>query len=206
MYQPTHFKEERPQIQHALIRSHPFGLLVSAGPDGPEANGIPFLLDAAAGSHGILTAHIARANSQWKTIHAQHVLAIFQGPQAYISPSHYETKRQTGKVVPTWNYVMVQVRGTAIVHDNRDWLLAHVNALTNRHEEQRSQPWSVSDAPPDYIESQLRGIVGIEVIISHIDAKWKVSQNRPPADQSGVADGLDAKHPDMAALVRIAKS
>jgi len=202
MYQTTHFKEERLEVQHALIEAHPFGLLISVGPDGPEANGVPFLLDAGGAPLGVLKSHVARANDQWRNLDGQRVLIVFQGPQAYVSPSLYETKRETGKVVPTWNYVMVQARGFVRVHEERDWLHAQVSALTKTHEQGRSQPWAVSDAPALYIESQLKGIVGIEIIIDVIEGKWKVSQNRPEVDRRGVAHGLADDHAEMIKLVR----
>ena len=201
MYQPPQFKEERLDVQHALIKAHPFGLLVSQGLEGLEANGIPFLLDAASAPLGVLKTHMARANGQWRNLDGQSVLAVFQGPQAYISPSHYETKRETGKVVPTWNYVMVQARGVARVHEDASWLKAQVSALTDGHEASRAQPWAVSDAPSAYIESQLKGIVGVEIAITAIEGKWKVSQNRPEADRRGVAAGLP-DNPEMVELVR----
>jgi transcriptional regulator len=127
---------------------------------------------------------------------------VFQGPQAYVSPSFYETKRETGKVVPTWNYAMVQVRGVAQLRADPDWLGKQIEALTTRHEFGRTPSWAVSDAPRAYIESQLRGIVGIEIEIAAIEGKWKVSQNRPEADRRGVADGLSQSSPAMADLVR----
>ena len=202
MYQPPHFREERLEVQHALIRAHPFGLLISNGPEGLEANGVPLLLDAHDASLGRLRAHVARANGQWRNLDGQRVLIVFQGPQAYVSPSLYETKRETGKVVPTWNYAMVQARGIARVHEERDWLHAQVNALTKAHEQGRGQPWAVSDAPASYVESQLKGIVGMEIIIDAIEGKWKFSQNRPEADRRGVAAGLQGDHPEMTALVK----
>jgi len=202
MYQPPHFKEERLDVLHALIRAHPFGLLVSVGPDGPEANGLPFLLEASATPFGTLKAHLARANGQWRNLDGQTVLAVFQGPQAYISPSLYETKRETGKVVPTWNYVMVQARGVVRVHEDAGWLKAQVSALTDKHEASLPQPWAASDAPVTYVESQLKGIVGLEIVITAIEGKWKVSQNRPEADRRGVATGLGPDQVDMAALVQ----
>ena len=202
MYQPTHFREERLDVQHALIKAHPLGLLISVGPDGPEANGIPFLLDSAAPPLGVLKCHVARANGQWRNLDGQKVLAVFQGPQTYISPAHYETKRETGKVVPTWNYVMVQVRGVARVHEEQTWLRDQVQALTDSHESPRAAPWRVSDAPEPYIESQLKGIVGVEITIELIEGKWKVSQNRPEPDRRGVAAGLGLEQAEMAELVR----
>jgi transcriptional regulator len=201
MYQPPLFKEERLEVLHALIKTHPFGLLISVGADGPEANGMPFLIDPTAGSKGVLKAHLAKANAQWRGLDGQKVLCVFQGPMAYVSPSHYETKRETGKVVPTWNYVMVQARGIARVHEDAAWLRAQVGALTDKHEAERPEPWAMSDAPDDYIASQLKGIVGLEIIIDEIAGKWKVSQNRPEADRRGVAEGL-ADNPEMVALVK----
>ena len=202
MYQPAHFKEERLEVQHALIKAHPFGLLVSVRPNGPEANGVPFLLDSETAPLGVLKTHVARANNQWRNLDGQNVLAVFQGPRAYVSPSNYETKRETGKVVPTWNYVMVQVRGMARVHEDAHWLKAQVTSLTQTHEAGLAQPWQVSDAPSTYIESQLKGIVGIEIAIVSIEGKWKVSQNRPEADRRGVADGFGEGAAVMADLVR----
>jgi transcriptional regulator len=201
MYQPTHFKEERLEVQHALIAAHPFGLLISSGPQGLEANGLPFCLHRSVGPLGTLSAHMARANGQWQGLDGCEVLAVFQGPQAYISPSLYETKKETGKVVPTWNYAMVQVRGIARVHADAPWLDAQVQRLTDRHEHARAHPWAVTDAPAPYIASQLRGIIGIEIEISAIEGKWKVSQNRPEADRKGVAQGLGASDGAMTDLV-----
>ncbi len=202
MYQPPHHREDRLDVQHALIERHPFGLLISTGPEGLLANGLPFLLRREAGALGTLAAHMARANEQWRTLDGQSVLVVFQGPQTYITPAFYETKRETGKVVPTWNYAMVQARGLARVHADPAWLDGQIGALTDRHEEKRPRPWAVEDAPRPYIESQMRGIVGVEIEIAAIEGKWKVSQNRPEADRRGVAEGLANAAPDMAALVR----
>lgn len=206
MYQPPHFRETRTEVLHALIRAHPLGLVVSNGPDGPIANPLPFVLDAAQGKRDLLRAHFSRANPQWRAIAADPettVLVVFQGPQAYVTPSWYETKRETGKVVPTWNYVIVQVRGRASIADDADWLRAQIGELTSIHESGRADPWQVTDAPDDFIAAQLRGIVGLEIEISAIEGKWKVSQNRPVADRTGVAEGLDGEAAsDMAGLVR----
>ena len=202
MYQPPHHREDRLDVQHALIQSHPFGLLISSGNDGLLANAIPFLLQPTLGSLGTLEAHMARANGQWREIDGQRVLVVFQGPQSYVSPSFYETKRETGKVVPTWNYAMVQVRGVARLRSDPDWLAKQIDALTVRHETGRTPSWAVSDAPRTCVESQLRGIVGIEIEIAAIEGKWKVSQNRPEADRRGVADGLSQSNPAMADLVK----
>ena len=202
MYQPPHHREDCLDVQHALIQSDPFCLLISSGAEGPLANAIPFLLQPTLGPLGTLECHMARANGQWRDIDGQQVLVVFQGPQAYVSPSFYETKRETGKVVPTWNYAMVQVRGVARLRADPDWLGKQIEALTTRHESGRTPSWAVSDAPRTYIESQLRGIVGIEIEIAAIEGKWKVSQNRPEADRRGVADGLSQSSPAMADLVR----
>lgn len=210
MYQPPLFRETRPDILHALIRAHPLGLMISSAPDGPMADPVPFLLDADAGPHGRLEAHIARANPHWRQIAdnpALPVLVVFQGADTYITPSWYETKRETGKVVPTWNYATVQVRGTARVVEDTDWLARQIRAFTKRHESDRAEPWAVSDAPDSYIASQIKGIVGIEIDIAAIDGKWKVSQNRPVADRAGVAAGLEAAREnataqEMARMVR----
>jgi transcriptional regulator len=202
MYQPPHHREDRLDVQHTLIETHPFGLLISLGPEGLLANGLPFLLRRETGALGTLDAHMARANDQWRTLDGQSVLVVFQGPQTYITPAHYETKRETGKVVPTWNYAMVQARGVARVHADPEWLDGQIDALTRQHEAERPHPWAVDDAPRPYIESQMRGIVGLSIEIAAIEGKWKVSQNRPEADRRGVAEGLAAGVPDMAALVR----
>lgn len=202
MYQPPHHREDRLEVQHSLIESHPLGLLISYGPEGLLANSLPFLLQRKAGSLGTLQVHLARANVQWKHIDGQKVLVVFQGPQAYVSPTLYATKRETGKVVPTWNYAMVQARGIARLHTDPEWLQAQIEALTSRHEGNRAPSWAVSDAPRTFIESQLRGIVGCEIEIDAIEGKWKVSQNRPEADRRGVADGLAHDNPPMAELVK----
>jgi transcriptional regulator len=202
MYQPTHHREDRLEVQHALIGTHPFGLLISMGPEGLLANGIPFILKREQGERGLLKAHIARANNQWQSLEGQQVLVVFQGPLSYVTPSFYETKRETGKVVPTWNYAMVQARGVARVHSDFSWLSTQINELTDHQETGRAHPWAVSDAPEPYIQSQLRGIIGIEIPIDAIEGKWKVSQNRPEADRRGVAQGLEEANPAMAALVR----
>lgn len=208
MYQPPHFVETRPEVLHGLIRTHPLGLLISNGSDGPVANAIPFLLDAEAGPNGRLRAHLAKANPQWRLLAdnpASPVLIVFQGSDAYVTPSWYETKRETGKVVPTWNYAIVQVRGTVKVIDDQDWLAQQIAELTASQESDREAPWAVTDAPAPFIQSQIKGIIGLEIEISEIHGKWKVSQNRPVADRVGVAEGLESEglhSPDMAKLVR----
>lgn len=202
MYQPPLHREDRLEVQHALIETHPFGLLISTGPDGLLANGVPFILKREHGERGMLKAHIARANGQWQNLDGQQVLVVFQGPLSYVTPSFYETKKETGKVVPTWNYAMVQVRGVARVNTDPAWLSTQINELTDHQEAERAHPWGVNDAPEQYIQAQLRGIVGIEIPITAIEGKWKVSQNRSEADRRGVAKGLDEVNPGMASLVR----
>ncbi len=207
MYQPPHHREDRREVQHALIRSHPLGLLISSGEGGLLANLIPFRLVNTDLGMGTLQAHMARANPQWRALAAgAEVLIVFQGPDHYITPAWYETKRETGKVVPTWNYAIVQVRGTVRVIEDSQWLRAQVDRLTDGHESKRMVPWAVGDAPDDFITAQLKGIVGIEVQITAIEGKWKVSQNRNEADRRGVAEGLEAEGSEaagaMAAMVR----
>lgn len=215
MYLPSHFEESRPEVLHALLRAHPLGLLLtqSTAPDASgfqplQADAIPFMLDTsrgateAGGQLGTLVAHVARANPLWKDarVDAQSVV-IFQGAQAYVSPAWYPTKTETGKVVPTWNYVMVEVRGRLRVMDDAAWVHQLVSRLTDRHEATRaaaeanvsggSAAWKVSDAPDDYMAAMQRAIVGIEIDIESIKGKWKVSQNRNAADRTGVAAGLE---------------
>ncbi len=207
MYQPPHHREDRREVQHALIRSHPLGLLISSGEGGLLANPIPFRLVNTDLGMGTLQAHMARANPQWRALAAgAEVLIVFQGADHYVTPSWYETKRETGKVVPTWNYAIVQVRGTVRVIEDSEWLRAQVNRLTDGHESRRMIPWAVDDAPDDFITAQLKGIIGIEVPITGIEGKWKVSQNRNEADRRGVAEGLEAEGSEaagaMAAMVR----
>ena len=208
MYQPPHFQETRQDILHGLVRAHPLGLLISNGAEGPVANAIPFLLDAEIGPKGRLRAHLAKANPQWRLMAenpASPVLVVFQGADAYVTPSWYETKRETGKVVPTWNYAIVQVRGTVKVIDDSAWIAQQISDLTLSQEGAREAPWAVTDAPPNFIQSQIKGIIGLEIEIAEISGKWKVTQNRPVADRVGVAEGLEkeaAGAPDMARLVR----
>jgi transcriptional regulator len=204
MYQPPHFKEEDLATQHALIRAYPLGLVITSGASGLLANPVPIHLDATASAKGTLRLHLARANGQWKDIRdGASILAVFQGADSYVTPSWYATKQETGKVVPTWNYAIVQVRGPARVIEDADWLLSQLNTITSEHEGRREVPWSVGDAPDDFVRAQLKGIVGIEIEINEIEGKWKVSQNRPAGDRAGVAAGLAAEgEQDMLSLVR----
>jgi transcriptional regulator len=205
MYQPQHFREDRLAVQHALIREHPLGLLVTAGPVGLLANHVPFLVDNDGSAHGTLRAHIARANPQWKDLSdVAECLVVFQGPQSYISPSLYPTKREHGKVVPTWNYITVHAWGQPRVIDDDAWLRRQIDDLTSHNEGPRPEPWSVSDAPEPYVTAQIKGIIGIEIPIARIEGKWKVSQNRSAVDRAGVVEGLHGSGGDaevMATLV-----
>jgi transcriptional regulator len=191
MYQPQHFREDDPAVQHALVRAHPLGLLVTLGDRGLEANLIPFVIDPSAGERGMLLGHLARPNPQWRVFDPSvDVLVVFQGPEGYITPSWYAAKAESGKVVPTWNYAVVQVHGRMRVTEDPVWLRSQIESLTRLQEGTRAQPWQVSDAPAEYVEAQIRGIVGLEIEISRIEGKWKVSQNRPAADRPGIVAGL----------------
>jgi transcriptional regulator len=190
MYQPTHFREDRLDVQHALVRAHPLGLLISTGADGIVANPIPFVIDTS-GEHGTLKCHVARANTHWKSLQdSADCLVVFQGAEHYITPSWYASKKEHGKVVPTWNYATVHCWGRAIIRDDAVWVRDQIEALTRQHEGPRAAPWAVNDAPEPFIAAQMRGIVGIEIPISRIEGKWKVSQNRPEQDRAGVHEGL----------------
>ncbi len=191
MYLPKHFEETRIEVLHELIRSHPLGTLVTLASQGLDANHIPFEIDPSPAPFGTLRGHVARANPLWREPpRGVDALAIFQGPQAYVSPSWYPSKRETGKVVPTWNYAVVHAHGPLRIIDDRAWLRALVERLTRRHEAGRREPWQVTDAPPDFIEAQLAAIVGIEMPIARLAGKWKTSQNRSPRDRAGAAEGL----------------
>lgn len=193
MYLPSHFEESRPEVLHQLIHDHPFGMLVTLGQDGLNANHIPFELDPAAGPFGTLRAHVARANPVWRDFNAElDVLAVLQGAQSYISPSWYPGKRENGKVVPTWNYIVVHAYGPLRVVEDAVWLRGLVQRLTERHEAGKAQPWQVADSPADYIDKMLSAIVGIEIPITKLSGKWKLGQNRGEADRDGVRQGLQA--------------
>jgi len=200
MYRPAHFAEPSTDALHAFIGEHPFGLLVSLDDDGPVADPLPFLLQPEPGPFGTLLGHVARANPLWRVAAGTSVLAIFNGPQAYVSPSWYASKAATHKVVPTWNYTVVHAHGVLEAVDDAPWLRALVGRLTDRHEAARAAPWAVHDAPADYVQQMLRAIVGIRIPVARLVGKWKVSQNRSEADRLGVAAGLGGHA--MAPLVR----
>ena len=206
MYLPAHFAESRPQVLRDFIAAQPLGLLVTQNrAGGIDANSVPFFLDAGdEASPGVLRAHVARANPLWKEARDDvDALVVFQGPQGYVSPAWYPSKAEHGKVVPTWNYLMVQARGRLRAVDDKAWLRAFVTRLTDRHEGGRAAPWAVTDAPADFIEATLGAIVGIEIPLSSLVGKWKVSQNRSAADRAGVAAGLLRERDDRALAAEV---
>ena len=184
------FKEERLEVLHDLMRAHPLATVITSGSGGLMANLIPFSLHDG-GEYGTLRAHLARGNRQLDELReGAETLLVFQGPECYVTPSWYASKAEHGKVVPTWNFTMVQARGRPRVIDDAGWLLEQAGQLTANHENGRKNPWKVADAPDDFIAAQLKGIVGIEIPILALEGKWKTSQNRLPADRQGVIDGL----------------
>ena len=203
MYVPPLFKEDRIDVLHAAIRQSGLGTLVTLTADGLIASHVPMLLDLEPSPYGTLLGHVARPNPQARgAVAGVQALAIFQGPDAYVTPSWYATKRETGKVVPTWNYVAIHAYGTVEFFDAADRLRAIVTRLTEREEVGRAEPWAVSDAPAGYVEGMLQGIVGFALPIARLEGKWKMSQNRPAADRAGVVAGLEAEgRKDVAALV-----
>ena len=191
MYIPPHFKEDRIDVLHDAIRAAGPATLVSMTPDGLFASHAPLLIDPEPAPYGTLIGHLAKANPHVRQADAAvQTLVIFHGPNGYITPSYYAAKKEHGKVVPTWNYVAIHAYGRLEAFDDPALLLDAVTRLTDRHESPRAAPWAVSDAPADFIEAMLRGIVGIRLPIGRLEGKIKMSQNRPPADQSGVIDGL----------------
>ena len=196
MYTPSHFHEDRPEILHALIREFPLGTLVIATPSGLEATHIPFLLE-----NGVLRGHVARANPI-STAADTPAIAIFHGPQHYISPAWYESKKADPRVVPTWNYISVHAHGPIRTFTGKTRLLQIVADLTGHFESRHPNPWSIHDAPPDYIDKLLDAITGIEIPIERLEGKWKVSQNRPAEDRNSIIEAL-AGHP-MAAAIKAA--
>jgi transcriptional regulator len=203
LYVPPLFKEDRIDVLHAAIRQSGLGTLVTLTADGLIASHVPMLLDPEPSPHGTLLGHVARPNPQARgAVAGVQALAIFQGPDAYVTPSWYATKRETGKVVPTWNYVAIHAYGQVEFFDATDRLRAIVTGLTEREEAGRAEPWAVSDAPAGYVEGMLQGIVGFALPIVRLEGKWKMSQNRPAADRAGVVAGLEAEgRKDVAALV-----
>ncbi len=202
MYNPRHFQETRTEVLHALIEAHPLATWVTGSGDGFVINHVPFVLDRDRGPSGALVGHVARANPVWRQPAPS--AFVFQATERYISPAWYATKALHGKVVPTWNYAVVHAHGTPTFIEDREWLRELVSRLTDRHEATRDAPWSIDDAPPDFIDSMLDAIVGVEIPIARLEGKWKVSQNRGADDRRGVAAGLRAarrEDDEMATLV-----
>ncbi|GHA21244.1 transcriptional regulator [Devosia pacifica] len=192
MYQPPAFIETEPEPLFDFMAANPLGLLISVGPEGALADPVPFVLDRDGGERGTLRCHVSRANPQWQVLSdAPEALIVFRGADGYISPSWYPAKAEHGRVVPTWNYAVVEARGVASIHQEPEWLAAQIEALTRLHEGKRPQPWAVSDAPASFIAGQIKGIVGIEVPIASLAGKFKASQNRAVPDRQGVAAGLE---------------
>lgn len=204
MYIPAHFKETSTEVMHGLINAHPLGTLIVSTNNGLEANHIPFflsediLLDNCLlenkGEFGTLRGHVARANQVWLNFKSDaEVLVVFNGEQSYVTPSWYPAKNETGKVVPTWNYTAVHAYGKLQVKHEISWIRRHLEELTRTNEHAIHGDWQVSDAPVDYIERLMEMIVGIEIPISRLEGKWKVSQNQPAQNRDGVIQGLREK-------------
>jgi transcriptional regulator len=197
MYVPKHFEETDVAVLHELIRSRPLGTWVAWANNELTANHLPFLIDGSRGPFGTLIGHVARANPVWKSlVEGTRSVVVFQGSEKYITPSWYPSKQETGKAVPTWNYVVVHAHGSPRVIQDKDWLRAHVSELTDRHEHALPVPWKLTDAPPEYIDALLNAIVGIEIPLDALQGKWKLGQNRTAADLSGVVTGLSAQDDD----------
>lgn len=192
MYTPPAFRQNDLALLHQQINACPLATLVNQGANGLQASHLPLLLAADEGEFGTLYGHFARANPHWRELLQGETLAIFQGPQAYISPAWYPSKAEHGKAVPTWNYIAVHARGQAQLIEDSEGLLQLVSRLSAQHEAGREQPWAVSDAPTDYIDTMLRAIVGFALPIQRLEGQWKLSQNRTAADRDGVHKGLSA--------------
>ena len=191
MYIPPLFDETRLEVLHGLIRAQPFATVVTLSSSGINANHIPLHLSADPGPFGVLRGHVARANPMWSDrVDDTDALAIFHGPHTYISPSFYPTKREHGKVVPTWNYAVVHAGGPLRVVDDPAWLRSQLEALVSRHEAASQAPWSIADAPPDFVDRMIESIVGFEIVIAKLSGKWKMSQNQPAANRAGVIEAL----------------
>jgi transcriptional regulator len=200
MYIPAHFAESRPEKLGRIIRDNPLGILVTHGGSGLDADHIPFEFDADEGKHGVLTAHVARANPLWQRCPTgTPVMVVFRGAQAYISPNWYPSKHETHRQVPTWNYEVVHAHGTITLHDDERFARRIVARLTRRHESAEPEPWKMGDSAPDFINQQLRHIVGIEIAITSLVGKVKLGQNREARDRLGAAETLEARGHNAAA-------
>jgi transcriptional regulator len=194
MHNPASFRENSIEAMHDLLRANPLGMLITQGPQGLQASPIPFLLYTEDQTNGTLRAHMARANPQWRELDAtDECLIIFQGTQGYVTPSWYPGKQENPKQVPTWNYATVHAWGKARVIEDIGWLERQLSDLTYAQERQRPQPWAVTDAPRDYIATQMKAIIGFEIPIERIEGKWKMSQNKSDSDRQGVIAGMRAE-------------
>ena len=207
MYLPKHFEERDPERLRSFIQRYPLGSLVTATASGLDANHIPFVCPDTGRAVGTLHGHIARANPLWREdVRDAAALVIFHGPNGFISPSWYPSKRENARVVPTWNYAVVHVHGVLRFVDDPAWVRSHVEVLTREHEEKRDAPWAVTDAPADFVEKLVAAVVGIEISVTEVVGKWKVSQNRSISDRAGVAEALEgeatASGAAVAALMR----
>ena len=193
MYVHKAFVENRIPVLHSFMRTHPFVSLITSGSSGLIGSHLPMVLEAKEWEMGVLRGHLSRANPQWRDLSPEvQALVIFSGPDHYITPSWYAEKEITGKVVPTWNYAVVHAYGFLKIIEDAEWLRAHLGALTPIHEGTFEKPWKISDAPAEYISSQVKGIVGLELRIERMEGKWKLNQNRSEVDRRGVVEGLDA--------------
>ncbi|MFF8729200.1 FMN-binding negative transcriptional regulator [Streptomyces sp. NPDC015171] len=192
MYLPKHFTADEAAV-HDLLAHHGAADLVTMTPQGLLATVLPFVYDPEAGAHGSLIGHMARGNDQWREPVRGDAMAIVRGPDGYVTPTWYPAKAEHHRVVPTWNYIVAHVYGELVVHDDPDWTAAQLRRLTDRHEAGSAEPWSVDQAPARYVEGRLRAIVGIELVISRIEAKFKLSQNQPRENVEGVVAGLSAR-------------
>lgn len=194
MYARDTSLESRPDVLVAAMREIKLSAMVSTTGGGLHASHLPVIVEAAADGSIVLNGHLSRNNPHWRAIsEPAETVAMFQGPHSYISPSWYETKAETGKVVPTWGYIAVHAHGTLEAIDDADWLRGHVNALTNLHEAGQSQPWAVSDAPDNYITVMLRGIIGVRLAVERIEGSWKLNQHRSEGDLCSTIAGLRGK-------------
>jgi len=208
MYTPKHFEQPRVETMHELMRAHPLATLVTLASGGLDANHIPLHLSNAPTPYGTLRGHVARTNPLCRDYAKDlEVLAIFHGPDAYITPSWYATKQEHGKVAPTWNYAVVHAHGALRIIDDAAWVRSHLEALTDCHEANFPKPWAVSDAPPEFTEKLIGSVVGIEIVISRLSGKWKVSQNQPEQNRAGVIEGLrSCAHRDAAAMAALGET
>jgi transcriptional regulator len=203
VYVPKANEETRVEVMHALMRAHPLASLVTLNSGELFATHLPMVVHEGGGEFGVLRGHVARANPQWKDFDASvEALAIFAGPQHYITPTWYPSKHETGKEVPTWNYAVVHACGPLRVVEDAEWLMAHLESLTDEQEAGRTAPWKVSDAPAEYVRQLVNGIVGLEVVVRRLEGKWKVSQNKREPEKRGVISGLAALGTDESAAMR----